>query len=80
MARPAQSPRDKVLEMFRTYPVLSKDKIGFLWDEVCRMVDEGALKRDARQVNGVTVMIYYLPEFEDWVKQYHEMADDAYKK
>ncbi|HHW02509.1 MAG TPA: hypothetical protein GXX35_06835 [Thermoanaerobacterales bacterium] len=83
MPRGGLNKRDRLLELFRTYPVLNVSRMDFFpgaREEIEKLVDEGILKMSLRKVNGVNAPVLYLAEFEDWVKQYHEMADRIYKE
>lgn len=75
MARPALTPREKVLELFKVYPVLNKGRIAITPDvekEFHKMVNEGILKMEVKTINTVTTPVYYLAENEEWVKSYWE--------
>lgn len=78
MARPAKTPREKVLELFRVYPILSKNRVAIspeVEKEFQKMVEEGVFKTAIKSVNGVTVPVYYLAEHEDWVKSFYESQE-----
>ena len=75
MARPAKTSREKVFELFKVYPVLSKGRVAItpeVEQEFQKMVDEGIFKMEVKTINTVTTPVYYLAENEEWVKSYWE--------
>lgn len=75
MARPTISPREKVFELFKVYPVLSKSRVAItpeVEQEFQKMVDEGIFKMDIKTINTVMTPVFYLAENEEWVKSYWE--------
>ena len=75
MARPAITPREKVFELFKVYPVLSKSRVAItpeVEQEFLQMVEEGIFKMDIKTINTVMTPVFYLAENEEWVKNYWE--------